>query len=92
MVMRSPTHPGELISENMTAVGWTVEECAANLGVSREAMSELLSGRRRVSPCVALALERAGWSTAEFWVRVQASYELARERQRQSGGEGVPSK
>ena len=33
---------------------------------------------------MALALERMGWSNAGYWMRLQAAYELARERRRQA--------
>ena len=39
--------------------------------------------RTRISPAMALALERVGWSNAAFWARRQAQYDLAQERIRQ---------
>ncbi len=78
--MHDPAHPGEIIRESMKAVGWSVAECASQLGISRGTMSRLLNGRGSVSPRVALALEGIGWSNAEFWLRVQAGYDLAQER------------
>lgn len=68
----------------MEAVGWTVTECAKHLGVARESLSRVLNGNAAVSPRLALALERIGWSNAEHWLRVQAGYDLARERRRQA--------
>lgn len=82
--MIDPAHPGEIARDNMEAEGWTVTECASKLGVSRITLSRLLNGRAGVSAAMALALERIGWGTAEHWVRMQGSYDLARERQRQA--------
>ena len=82
MPMYDPAHPGELIRESMDEAGWSVVECASRLGVSRGTMSRIVNGRSAVTPRVALALERIGWSNAEFWLRVQAGYELAQERRR----------
>ena len=62
---------------------WTVTEAAAKLGCTRQTFSRLLNGRTGISPAMALALERIGWSNAAFWVRRQAQYELAQERLRQ---------
>ena len=45
-------------------------------------MSRLINGRCGISPAMALALERIGWSNAEFWMRRQAQYDLAQERRR----------
>jgi addiction module HigA family antidote len=53
------------------------------LGCTRQTFSRLLNGRTRISPSMALALERIGWSNAAFWVRRQALYDLAQERLRQ---------
>ena len=80
MPMHDPAHPGEIIRESMEEVGWSVAECASRLGVSRATMSRLLNGRGSVTPRVALALERIGWSNAEFWMRVEAGYDLAQKR------------
>ena len=83
MSMCAPAHPGELLRENIDAVGWSVAECAGHLGISAAALSRLLNGRSGMSPRVALALERLGWSTAEFWMRVQAGHQLAQLRKEQ---------
>ena len=83
MSMCAPAHPGELLRENIEAVGWSVAECAGRLGMSPPALSRLLNGRTAMSPRVALALERLGWSTAEFWMRVQTGHQLAQLRKEQ---------
>ena len=81
--MYDPAHPGESLRDAMEAEGWTVTEAAAKLGCTRQTFSRLLNGRTGISPAMALALERIGWSNAAFWVRRQAHYELAQERLRQ---------
>ena len=86
MSMRNPSHPGELIRESIQAKGWTVAQCAERLGVTRNTLSRLLNGHAGVSPTMALALERIGWSDAEHWVRMQGSFELAQARLRENGG------
>ena len=64
-------------------IPWTVTEAAEKLGCTRQTFSRLLNGRTGISPAMALALERIGWSNAAFWVRRQAQYDLAQERIRQ---------
>ena len=81
--MYDPVHPGESLRDVMDAKKWTVTEAAAKLGCTRQTFSRLLNGRTGISPAMALALERTGWSNAAFWVRRQAQYELAQERLRQ---------
>lgn len=83
MSAQNPTHPAAGLRDDLEAAGWTVNEFAAHLGVSRNTASRLLNGRCAISPEVALALERIGWSNADFWMRRQASYDLAVARRAQ---------
>ena len=78
--MLNPPHLGELIRESMEDVGWNVTETAGRLKCERGTLSRLLNGRAGVSASMALALEDIGWGTAEHWMRMQASYELAQAR------------
>ena len=78
--MLNPPHLGELIRESMDDVGWNVTETAARLGCERGTLSRLLNGKAGVSANMALALEDIGWSTADHWMRMQASYKLAQAR------------
>ena len=82
-MMYDPAHPGESLRDAVEATGWTVTETAAQLGCTRQTFSRLLNGRTGISPAMALALERIGWSNAAFWVQRQAHYDLAQERLRQ---------
>ena len=78
--MANPPHLGELIRESMDEAGWSVTETAARLGCERGTLSRLLNGKAGVSANMALALEAVGWGTADHWMRMQASYELAQAR------------
>ena len=80
MPMYDPPHPGGAIRANLEELGWTVTECARRLGVPRNTLARLLNERIGISPAMALGLERVGWSNADFWMRVQAAYDLAQER------------
>ena len=84
MAMLNPCHPGEILRDNQEAAGLSVTDAAARLGCTRQALSRLLNGKAGISPAMALALERIGWSNASFWMRLQAAYELAQERRRQA--------
>ena len=76
--MYDPAHPGEIIWDAIEAEGWTVSDAASRLGVTRNTLSRVVNGRAGVSPRLALALERLGWSDAGHWVRMQGAYDLAR--------------
>ena len=91
MPKMNPPHPGLSVLDGLIEVDWTVSEFATQLEISEDEVSRLLNCERGISPAMALALERLGWSTADFWMRLQAYYDLARERRRQAMA-GVCSK
>ncbi len=78
--MRNPPHLGELVRNSMDDVGWNVTETASRLGCECGTLWCLLNGTAGVSVDMALALEDIGWGTADHWMRMQASYELAQVR------------
>ena len=80
--MHDPPHPGELVADCIEGEGWTVTEAARRLGVTRVLVSRIIHGRTNLSPAMALAFESVGWSNAEHWLRMQASYDLAVLRRR----------
>lgn len=81
MAMNSPPHPGRSIRENcLVPLGLNVTEAAKILGVARHTLSRVLNGHAAISPEMAIRLEKAGWSNAEFWLRRQTTYDLAQVR------------
>ena len=85
MAMKNPPHPGYSIKENcLDPLGLNVTEAAKVLDVARHTLSRVLNGHAAISPEMAIRLEKAGWSNAEFWLRRQISYDLAQARR----GEG----
>ena len=82
--MLNPSHPGETIRNSIEKMGWTVTHAAKRLGIARHTLSRLLNGHSGISPSMALALERIGWSNADFWMRRQASWDLAQARLRET--------
>ena len=78
--MYDPAHPGEIVREAIDAEGWTVTEAAARLGVARVTLQRVVNARAGISPRLAIALEKLGWSDAGHWVRMQGAYDLARAR------------
>ena len=55
---------------------------ADGLGVTRKTLSDLLNGHSGVSPEMAIRLEKAGWSTADSWLRMQLERDLWETRRR----------
>ena len=74
---RKPTHPGEILLEDvLPALKMTQGELAKRLGVSRLSVSELLHGKRSLSPDMAVRIGRLTNTTAESWLRMQAAVDL----------------
>lgn len=81
MPMKNPSHPGRSIRENcLEPLSLNVTDAARMLGVARHTLSRVLNGRSSVPPEMAIRLEKAGWSTAEFWLRRQTAYDLVQAR------------
>jgi addiction module HigA family antidote len=78
MMMKTPPHPGTMLRNDvLVPLGLGVSEAAQKLGMSRVALSRVVNGRAGISPDLAIRLERAGVSTARFWIGLQANYELS---------------
>ena len=85
MTMRNPPHPGRSIRENcLEPLGLNVTEAAKILGVARHTLSRVLNGHASISPEMAIRLEKAGWSNAEFWLRRQTTYDLVQARKEEN--------
>jgi len=81
MAMRNPTHPGEILREDVLAdLGLSVREAASRLGISEVILSRVLRGRARLSTNLAVRLECAGVGTARAWLAMQLAHDLAVER------------
>lgn len=83
-MMKHHPHPGELLREDVLApLGIEVTDAARRLGMSRTSLSRVINGHAGISPDLAVRLERAGVSTARFWMTLQANYELSLAEQRE---------
>ena len=81
-----PTHPGELLREEiMPAIGLTQEALAGRLGVSRRTINEILGGKRSVSADMAHRLARLFDTTPEFWLGMQQDVDLWNARRAADG-------
>lgn len=88
-----PPHPGQSIRANCLApLSLNVTEAARVLGVAHHTLSRVLNGHEAISPEMAIRLEKAGWSNAEFWLRRQTTYDLAQARKREHEVNVVPYK
>lgn len=83
MPMKNPPHPGLLIRHDcLEPLGLTVTEGAKALGVTRQALNNVVNGKAAISPEMAVRLSKAFGSTPDTWLRLQMNYDLAEVRAR----------
>jgi addiction module HigA family antidote len=81
-MMKNPAHPGGLVRDNIDELGLSVAEVARGIGVTRQQLYRLINGQHGVSPDMALRLEQAFGGSADAWMRMQITYDLAQARAR----------
>ena len=85
MAMVDPPHPGGIVKrECLEPLGLSVTKAAQGLGVSRQALSELVNEKTTVSVEMAIRLSKAFGSSPETWLGLQTAYDLWQVRERAS--------
>jgi addiction module HigA family antidote len=83
MVMHDPPHPGGIVRRQcLEPLGLSVTEAAKGLGVTRQALSELVNEKAGISALMAIRLARAFGSSPETWLGIQMAYDLWQARDR----------
>ncbi len=82
MPMKNPPHPGRIIRSAIGELGLSVADVAQALKVSRSQLNRVINGSSALSPELALRLEFVIGSTADAWLRLQATYDAAEVRSR----------
>ena len=74
---RKPTHPGEVLREDVIKpLGLTVTEAAKRLGVTRKTLSELVTCKSSMSPEMAVRIGKATKTSPDSWLYMQAQLDL----------------
>jgi addiction module HigA family antidote len=81
-MMKNPPHPGRGLKDEIDELGLSVAEAAKALGVTRQQLYRLINGDCGITPEMAVRLELGIGSSADFWLRLQANYDLAQIRNR----------
>jgi addiction module HigA family antidote len=77
MQRRKPTHPGEVLLEDIIKpLGITITEAAQDLGISRKTLSELIHGKCSLSPEMAVRIAKATKTSPESWLAMQTKLDL----------------
>jgi addiction module HigA family antidote len=85
MPMKNPAHPGRIVRNAcLEPLGLSITEGAKILGVTRQTLTKVVNGKSGISAEMAIRLSKAFGSTAEIWIRMQASYDLAQARKDES--------
>ncbi len=70
-------HPGEILREEfLVPTSMTPYQLAKTIGVPATRIAEILHGKRRITPDTALRLAAFLGTTAQFWLNLQAAYDL----------------
>ena len=81
MAMQNPPHPGGLVRRQcLEPLGLSVTKAAEGIGVTRQALSELLNEHTGISVEMAIRLSKAFGSTPETWLGLQMAYDLWQAR------------
>ena len=76
--MKNPPHPGTVVLHDcVEPLDLTITDAAAALQVTRTTLSELVNGRRGISPDMAVRLSMVFGGSAQSWLVQQAQYDLA---------------
>jgi antitoxin HigA-1 len=78
----APVHPGEVLQEEIAARGLTAHALGLKLRVPANRLTEIINGKRSISPDTALRLSRYLGPGATFWLSLQSQYDLAMAEKR----------
>ncbi|GBC62246.1 addiction module antidote protein, HigA family [Desulfonema ishimotonii] len=74
---RTPTHPGEILSEDfLKPMGLTQRQVANAIRVPYQRVNEIINGRRGITPSTALRLSKFFGTSAAFWMNLQLRWDL----------------
>lgn len=83
MATLDPPHPGQRVRTCCETSGLSVTDAAGVLGVTRQALNNLVNGKSGISAKMAIRLEKAFGGSAEEWLQQQLAYDLAQVRKRE---------
>ena len=75
LVPSQPTHPGEVLRDEIESRGITQTKLANEIGVRVSLLNELINGKRNFTIEYAMMIEAALGIDADFWIRMQANYD-----------------
>jgi HTH-type transcriptional regulator / antitoxin HigA len=77
--------PGEILAEELEARGWTQKDLAAIMGRPTQAINEIISATKSITPQTAVELAAAFGTSADLWLNLEANYQLHKAQQQKQG-------
>ena len=71
-----PIHPGRILKRELAARGLSANKLALALRVPSGRITAILNEKRAITPETALRLSRFFGNSAQFWMNLQARYDL----------------
>ena len=91
MPIKNPPHPGLSVRHDcIEAHGMSITETARVLGVTRQALNNVVNGKSGISADMAIRLDKAFGGGANIWLRLQSAYDLAQARQHEDSIDVAP--
>jgi len=76
IVLKESFHPGEFIKDELEAREMKQQVLANKMEIAKNVLSEIIHGKRNLTPFLALKLETALGINAEFWMKLQVNYDI----------------
>jgi len=80
-----PIHPGEILKDELAEIGITANAFAHALHVPANRITSIFNGNRSITADTALRISQFFGTTPEFWLNLQAAYDLKVARQAVGG-------
>lgn len=88
---RKPFHPGTILEEHyLKPLNLNLQKLADHLGIARNTLFKIRTGRGSITPGIALALANAFDTTPQLWLNLQQKYDLWIEENKKSHIEITP--
>jgi addiction module HigA family antidote len=90
---RTPIHPGEILAEELEALGVSPTELSRQIRVPANRISQIVNGKRAITGDTALRLAHWFGTSPQFWMNLQALFDV-RVAEQAAGAEirGLPKK
>jgi addiction module HigA family antidote len=80
--MRAAIHPGEILADELAELGVTATELSRQIAVPPNRITQIIQGKRSVTGDTALRLGHWFKTSAQFWLNLQAAYDIRVAEQR----------